>query len=513
MRSFNTTFWFRSFLLLALTAILPLAARSQTWQWGFSAGAGEGHALAVDSAGSMYVTGRFSGTVQFGNSILTTTGPNDFDGFVAKVTRHFLCLWAVPVGDVGRGLAFDGQGALYVTGNFAGTTRIGTSTFTSNGPLPDVFVAKLTPAGAVEWAVQAGSAGDDAGNAVVADPGGVYVLGTHAEAASFGSSQLPGAGIARAFVARLNPSGSWQWARSAGNAEYGNELALDRYGAAYVTGGFSNQATFGPTTLTSAGQNDVFVAKLTPSGAWAWAARAGGQSGDVGHGVAVDRDRNVYVGGLFRGPAATFGTTQLVCAGNSDAFVAQLDSTGAFRWAVGVGGTDDELITDVEADARGRVLIAGRFRSSPLLFGNQPGLLTTRLGTLHGFVAGFDAAGGWQWARSTETRGTEWCNALASRPDTLYTTGSFGSSPLVLGSTYVQAPPNAMGMFVAQMTLAPLATPAGRAEQAADLYPNPAHGTAFLREAAAAHTPVQLLDGRGRLLRTIPLTKIGRAHV
>ena len=49
----------------------------------------------------------------------------------------------------------------------------------------------------------------------------------------------------------------------------------------YVTGffgadGTTATATFGPATLTAAGSTDAFVAGMDSSGAWLWAQRAGG---------------------------------------------------------------------------------------------------------------------------------------------------------------------------------------------------------------------------------------------
>ena len=73
------------------------------------------------------------------------------------------------------------------------------------------------------------------------------------------------------------------WATQAGgspsayNYSYGVSALPD--GSSIVTGSFEGEATFGSTTLTSAGgSDDVFVAKVDPSGAWVWATRAGGNS-------------------------------------------------------------------------------------------------------------------------------------------------------------------------------------------------------------------------------------------
>ena len=60
-----------------------------------------------------------------------------------------------------------------------------------------------------------------------------------------------------------------------------------------VTGFFDGSATFGAgetnaTTLTSAGDADIFVAKYDASGDLVWATRAGGTGTDVGNSIALD---------------------------------------------------------------------------------------------------------------------------------------------------------------------------------------------------------------------------------
>jgi hypothetical protein len=54
----------------------------------------------------------------------------------------------------------------------------------------------------------------------------------------------------------------------------GEGIATDSSGNAYVTGHFMGTATFGSTNLTSSGSDDIFVAKLNSSGSWQWAVKA-----------------------------------------------------------------------------------------------------------------------------------------------------------------------------------------------------------------------------------------------
>ena len=92
------------------------------------------------------------------------------------------------------------------------------------------------------------------------------------------------------------------WAVKAGGGrwdgnDYARGIAVDSSGNAYVTGVFRQTALFGSTNLTSSGESDIFIAKLSSNGSWQWVIKAGGSSHDWGYGIAVDSSGNAYISG------------------------------------------------------------------------------------------------------------------------------------------------------------------------------------------------------------------------
>ena len=165
----------------------------------------------------------------------------------------------------------------------------------------------------------------------------------------------------------MSSSGSWQWAvkpdGSDGTAGYG--IAVDSSGNAYATGEFGGTASFGSTNLTSSGGGDIFVAKLSSTGSWQWAVKAGGSSGDdVGNGIAVDSSGNTYVTGSFSG-TATFGSTSLTGSGGDDIFFAKLNSSGSWQWVVKLDGIEAPVpstgLNGIAADSYGNLYVTGFF--------------------------------------------------------------------------------------------------------------------------------------------------------
>ena len=62
----------------------------------------------------------------------------------------------------------------------------------------------------------------------------------------------------------------------------------DNAGNSFITGYFNNTATFGSTSLTSSGLQDIFIAKYNSSGVLLWVKKAGGTGSDIGFGIAFN---------------------------------------------------------------------------------------------------------------------------------------------------------------------------------------------------------------------------------
>ena len=327
---------------------------SGTYEWATQAGGtsnDSGYGVSVLADGSSIVTGIFQDTATFGSTTLTSAGSNDV--FVAKLDASGTYEWVKQAGgtrnDNARGVSVLADGSSIVTGYFQGTATFGSTTFTSAGG-SDVFVAKLDADGVYQWATRAGGTSGDSGEniAVLAD-GSSIVTGYFQGTATFGSTTLTSAGNYDVFVAKIDASGTYEWATQAGGTghDYGYGVSVLADGSSIVTGYFQGTATFGSTTLTSAGSKDVFVAKLDASGNYEWAKQAGGTSSDLGYGVSVLADGSSIVTGFFEG-TATFGSTTFTSAGSNDVFVAKLDASGNFD---GIVIPDDaDLTINTQAD-------------------------------------------------------------------------------------------------------------------------------------------------------------------
>jgi len=402
--------------------------------------------VAVDSSGSVYVTGRLAGTVDFnpgGGDPHTSNG--EFDVFLSKFDSRGNFKWARTWGglhpDQGWGVAADGSGNVYVTGYFGDTVDFdpdGGDPHASNGEW-DVFLSKFDSFGNFIWARTWGGSGYDEGRGVVVDgSGNVYVTGQFLGAVDFdpsGGDPHTSNGEGDVFLSKFDSSGDFIWVLTWGglSSECGYGVAADGSGKVYVTGWFKGTADFNPSggdPHTSNGTADVFLSKFDSSGnfirAWTW----GGISFDEGQGVTADGSGNAYVTGYF---IATTdfdpnGGDPHTSNGENDVFLSKFDSSGDFIWALTWGGLSSECGYGVAADGSGNVYVTGWF-SGTTDFNPQGGDPHTSNGGGDAFLSKFDSSGDFEWAR---TWGGLWrtcgIGVAADGSGKVYTTGYFAGT-------------------------------------------------------------------------------------
>ncbi|MBI1763989.1 MAG: putative Ig domain-containing protein [Acidobacteria bacterium] len=425
-------------------------AAAPNWQWAAKAGGSNpeiGNGVAQDHLGNVYVTGDFSLTANFGSLTVTSNGGDDV--FIAKYNSAGAPQWVRNVGgsgfDDGSDIAVDAVGNVYVSGGFSGTATFGSVQLTSGGAR-DGFVVKYDTAGTFQWAQKIGGTLDDFAQGLGADPAGnTYVTGKFTGTMTVGSTTLTSNGGADVFIAKFNAAGIPQWAQKGGGVsdDLGWDVAADAAGNAFVSGRFLFAATFGATTLISAGQDDIFAAKYDTAGTLQWAKQAGSPSGDDGYAIGADGKGGCYVTGRFGGSSGsngTFGSITLTGSGGSDIFVAKYDAAGNVLWAERGGGTSNDEGRGIEADDAGNCYITGEFAGLST-FGSATTILASGGSDL--FIAKYSATGVFQWVQQTGNIGGDEGQAISVDPLTacIAVTGrfngtvSFGATALTASNT------------------------------------------------------------------------------
>lgn len=246
--------------------------------------------------GNVLLASRLDGQSTFGageanETVLSSVGFTGEIGVVAKYSGDGTLVWArrVATGIFGLALAGMADGAFAITGSFdapsSSTFGEGAAAVRLDGDGLDVFVARFDADGNVSWAHRATGPDNDFSEGIAAQSDGtsIYITG------HFGTnSMFPGLTFAE------------------------------------------DEAV--PTTLTSVGQAEIFIASYDGAGHLRWAKSAGGTGrDDEGHALAVLADGSTMVTGLFGGlsQAATFGKGEanetVLTPTGTDIFVARFE--------------------------------------------------------------------------------------------------------------------------------------------------------------------------------------------
>jgi hypothetical protein len=368
--------------------------------------------IAVDSAGNAYATGSTTSTdFPLTAGAFQTAIRGNGDIFVIKLdSAGSSALYSTLLGgserDINGRIAVDPSGNIYINGhtdsaNFPTTANAFRPAHASDGGLRDAFVAKLNPAasgvGQLVYSTFLGGNGNDESYGLSLDSSGaVYVTGS-TESTDFPGAALPGmvGGGHAVFLTKLNPSGSGDGSRiysallgGSGN-DYGNAVAVDTAGNAYVTG-FTESANFptvNPAQQTLSGPMDAFVLKLNAAGsAIVYSTYLGGSLDDSGLGIAVDSDGNAFVTGQTR--SQNFPTTPAAFqpangGSNYNAFVVKLSPnrppTAACQnvtLSAGAGCTANASIDNGSSDPDGGAVSVSQSPPGPYPLGTTSVTLT-----------------------------------------------------------------------------------------------------------------------------------------
>jgi hypothetical protein len=348
-----------------------------------SAGNDIGRSIAVDAAGNAYVAG-MAGAAGF--PVTTGAFQRTFggvaDAFVAKLDEAGRLVYCTYIGgsaaDAAFGIAVDGAGSVYATGyteSVAFPTTAGAPQRSFGGGFRDAFLLKLSPGGdALVYSTLLGGSGNDFGAAVAVDTEGNAVIAGFSDSPNLplqNALQSRYGGGGDAMAASLNASGtSWNFVTYLGGSGFDQAtgVAVDAAGAVYVTGS-TYSADFPATTGAyhggPRGDYDVYVSKISGSGAMLYSSVLGGSGPDVPAAIAVRADGEAWVCGFTASnDFPLVNPLQSSNRGVFDGFVAAVSADGgSLAFSTYLGGAVDDRISAIALDPSGGVLLTG-FTSS-----------------------------------------------------------------------------------------------------------------------------------------------------
>lgn len=373
-------------------------------------GGENGNGIAVDSDGAAYLTGNTSSTDFPTANALQANDRGNGDMFVTKLAANGDALvYSTYVGgsggDFGRGIAVGSDGSAYLSGQTDSTDfpMMGPFQSTSGGGFADAFVLKLDKAGSgLVYSSYLGGSGGDFGIGIAIDSAGSAYLSGFTSSTDFPTEspfQAANAGLSDLFVTKVNAAGSalvYSTYLGGSSSDYGDGIAVDAGGSAYVTGeGSSTDFPLESPFQAANPGGGAFVTKLSPAGsALVYSSYLGGSSYEAGREIAVDAGGSAYVTGqTFSPDFPTSNPFQAAKAGPADVFVTKVDAGGSgLVYSTYLGGAVTESGIGIAVDGVGSAYVTGNTSSTdfPTLSPFQP---TYAGGSSDAFVTKLNAAG------------------------------------------------------------------------------------------------------------------------
>jgi hypothetical protein len=357
------------------------------------------YSAAVDASGNVVVIGEFEGTVDFGGGVLTSAGAKDI--YIAKFDAAGNHLWSQRFGDTSsqyaKSTAVDASGNIVVLGWFYGTVDFGGGVLTSAGS-NDIYIAKFDAAGNHLWSLRFGDTSSQYTKSTTVDASGnIFVTGYFQGTVDFGGGVLTSAGSDDIYIAKFDAAGTHLWSQRFGDAspQYANSAAVDGLGNVVVTGIFLGTVNFGGGLLTSASAFDIFIVKFNAAGNHIWSDSYGDPSStEYSTNLSVDGMGNVFVAGYFP-TTVDFGGGVLTSAGGYDIFIVKLDTSGSHLWSQSFGDANGQRAYTAALDGSGNVFLTGYFNGTTDFGG---GVLTS-VGGNDIFIVKLDTYGNHIWSQ------------------------------------------------------------------------------------------------------------------
>jgi hypothetical protein len=330
-----------------------------------------GYGIAVDQAGNVFVTGGFTGSASFGSVSLSSIGGRDI--FIAKYDPNGVLLCAIRDGDkgddFGSAITVTGAGAVFLTGKWD-VAGVAQAFVTKMGGERDCSISGTLIS----------ADGSAVGRAIAPDASGdVYVTGGYTDKTSFGSQTVTApTGFQRIFVAKFNgapaaPTCGWAQSSSgpkASGQHDGTGIAVSGKDC-FITGYFSGQADFaglGSVSNTkTGGVYDYLIAKFDLQGTLAWVIKGGGSSADdeETRGIAVNQEGNPCVTGFLHpnapGPFVNEGSSVLVASYSGASGLLQWTRNAMDGPAGPTPNSPEDVGLGIAMDSAGCVHVTGAF--------------------------------------------------------------------------------------------------------------------------------------------------------
>ena len=406
-----------------------------------------GEDIVVDPSGNAYVSGVFCYDLKLGTIMLERVGI--CDSFLAKMSPNGYWIWANQIGGA-DGYTTSQHHTLSLTSNgvyiggASNSSEISAQNVTMTNSYPGIyqpFILKATSSGDFTWGQMISQDQHSFIYSVQDSLGGGAIVAGYFRSYSmnFGLHTISNSNVSQAevFIAKLDSSGEWQWANSAGGdgGDSAYDMAINSNGLVSIAGAYTGQIQFGTHSLSSTFEDQSFVSFISSqNGTWMGATNLEADLVRI-TGVSSFQNGDFAIVGYFSGSMSLGSTNLQSYVDQQDIFVSRISSNGNWVWAVSAEGNGQDCAFDVTIGSNDKVVVVGHFMSTSITFGDFDIYNTNSWEPDWDiYVAWLDSSGEWQGVIGATGSDMDKLKSVDIRTNgVVYVTGRTNSTSLEIG--------------------------------------------------------------------------------
>ncbi len=410
-------------ILLTSIVFLPTFIFGQLWEQALSIG-GEGNEeilQIIKKDDGTFLGGSFDEPISVQGVELESVGDNDL--FLFYFDENESLQWSTTIGstqdDDLTGAALNSQNELHAFGEIWFEAVFGDTIVEVTMGSNALFISQYDENGALNWVrLIEGSGLKASGELAVDHDDNVWITGSFSNSLTFGDSTISAVGEQDLFIAKWTQEGELHWVSRVGEEGVFRAVPLDidSEGNALISGSFQGKASFNTTVIQSnTPDDDVYLAKWNPDGEILWALKLGGVLEAEYGDLAVGKDDITYVTGSFFGSISPGDDLfRLNSDGfNTDVFLYGIDSEGQPVLAKKIGSNDEDVGAAITTLPQS-IILGGHFEGSLIIDGS---VLNATPGFLSSFVLAMDANGNVQQITDLSSTGFMLLRTLTANTD------------------------------------------------------------------------------------------------
>jgi hypothetical protein len=281
----------------------------------------------------------------------------------------------------------------------------------------DFWIVKVDSLGTIQWQNTIGGSGSDIQNVVLQTADGGYLLGGISNSNISGDKTENCLGGMDIWIVKTDATGNIVWQNTIGGSAfedlYENTIIQTTDGG-YLVGATSGSGISGDKTENTNGANDYWIIKLNASGNIQWQNSIGGINSDDLLAICQTTDGGFMLGGESKSNISGDKTENNIDVAmlTHDYWIVKTDSAGIIQWQNTIGGSEYDVLRDLQQTADGGYILGGTSLS------NISGDKTENcFGDEDYWIVKTDAAGDILWQNTIGGTNYDYCRCILQTAD------------------------------------------------------------------------------------------------